>query len=119
MKLMTARPEPFSRELKKGSAELLILSLLESRPRHGYELGKLIEARSDGRLRFRIASLYPMLCRLEDRGLIAGRWLEKAGERRRRYFRLTPSGRRVLREQRAIWKDFVAAVGRVAGVSRA
>lgn len=109
----------FSREMKKGSGELLILSLLESRPRHGYELGKLIENRSGGRLRFRIASLYPMLCRLEARGLIAGRWLEKAGERRKRFFRLTPAGRRVLQEERALWKAFVSAVSRVAGVSRA
>jgi hypothetical protein len=71
----------FSRELKKGSTELLILALLDGRPRHGYELGKLIESRSGGRLRLRVGSLYPILCRLEDRGLITGRWVEKAGER--------------------------------------
>ncbi len=71
----------FNRELKKGSVEFLLLSLLEARPRHGYEIGKLIEARSKGRIQFRIGSLYPILCRLEDRSLISGRWVEKAGQR--------------------------------------
>src|SRR5215475_12236952 len=80
------------RELKKGSAELMILSLLEARPRHGYELSKLIEQRSDGVLSFRVASLYPLLYRLETRRWIAGRWVEKAGQRRRRYYRLTSDG---------------------------
>lgn len=105
----------FSRELKKGSTELLILALLEARARHGYELGKLIEARSGGRLRFRIGSLYPILCRLEDRGLIVGRWVEKAGERRRRFYRLTAAGRTVLAEQRSAWQDFVASVSQILG----
>lgn len=109
----------FSREMKKGSTELLILSLLESRPRHGYELGKMIELRSNGKLQFRIASLYPMLCRLEDRSLIVGRWLEKDGERRKRYYRLTPAGRRVLIEQRALWQQFMLAVNQVAGIETA
>src|SRR4030095_5128755 len=84
------------RELKKGSAELLILSLVEARPRHGYELSKLIESRSAGRLRFHIASLYPLLYRLEERGWIQGRWIEKPGSRRRRYYRLTAEGRQIL-----------------------
>lgn len=109
----------FTREMKKGSTELLILSLLESRPRHGYELGKTIELRSGGKLQFRIASLYPMLCRLEDRSLIIGRWLEKDGERRKRYYRLTPAGRRVLIEQRALWQQFMQAVNQVAGIETA
>jgi PadR family transcriptional regulator, regulatory protein PadR len=103
----------FSRELKKGSAELLVLSLLEQRQRHGYELGKLIEQRSDGRLTFRIGSLYPILCRLEDKGLISGRWIERPGERRRRYFRLTSEGRKVLALQRSVWKDFVTTVNQI------
>jgi PadR family transcriptional regulator, regulatory protein PadR len=85
----------FNRELKKGSAEFLILSLIEARPRHGYDIGKLIEARSKGRIQFRIGSLYPILCRLEERGLITGRWVEKPGERRRRFYRLTPVGRNI------------------------
>ncbi len=105
--------------MKKGSTELLILSLLEARPRHGYELGKMIELRSGGKLQFRIASLYPMLCRLEDRNLIIGRWLEKDGERRKRYYRLTPAGRRVLIEQREMWQEFTQAVNQVVGIENA
>jgi len=105
----------FDRELKKGSAELLILSLVEVRPRHGYEISKLIERRSAGTLRFHVASLYPMLYRLEKRGWIQGRWVEKAGQRRRRYYRLTPDGRKVLASQRHGWEVFVEAVNRITG----
>jgi PadR family transcriptional regulator PadR len=101
------------RELKKGSAELLILSLVEARPRHGYEISKLIEARSKGVLRFNVASLYPLLYRLEKRGWIQGRWVEKAGQRRRRYYRLTREGRKVLASQRSTWESFVAAINRI------
>jgi PadR family transcriptional regulator len=107
------------RELKKGSAELLILSLVEGRPRHGYEISKLIEARSDGVLRFNVASLYPLLYRLEKRGWIQGRWVEKAGQRRRRYYKLTREGRKVLAAQRSGWEEFVAAINRITGVERA
>src|ERR1700756_1108393 len=94
----------FDRELKKGSAELLILSLLEARPRHGYEISQLIETRSAGTLRFNVASFYPLLYRLEKRGWIQGRWVEKAGQRRRRYYRLTAEGEKVLASQRRGWK---------------
>src|SRR5438445_13787775 len=89
----------FDRELKKGSAELLILSLVEHRPRHGYEISKLIEERSDGVLKFNVASFYPLLYRLEKRGFIEGKWVEKAGQRRRRYYRLTAQGKDVWKEQ--------------------
>src|SRR5262245_4993663 len=109
----------FTRELKKGSTELLILALLEGRARYGYEIGKLIEARTGGRLQFRIGSLYPMLGRLEARGLIAGRWLEKGPAPRRRYYRLTPAGRTVLAEQRGVWKEFILAVNRIVGIRHA
>jgi transcriptional regulator len=101
------------RELKRGSAELLILSLLEARPRHGYELSKLIYVRSGGRLRFHIDSLYPLLYRLEERGWIKGTWVEKPNERRRRYYRVTTKGRRVLAKQQTTWDAFVEAVRRV------
>jgi len=107
------------RELKKGSAELLVLSLVEARARHGYEVGKLIEERSGGALRYNIASLYPLLYRLEKRGWIKGQWVEKTGQRRRRYYRLTPTGRRVLAAQRSGWKNFVAAINRIAGLEHA
>jgi PadR family transcriptional regulator PadR len=100
----------FSAELKKGSSEMLILSLLEARPRHGYEIGKLIEARSGGKLTFALPTLYPSLLRLENRGWIKGRWIEKPGERRRCFYRLMPEGRRILAEQRKTWETFVATV---------
>jgi PadR family transcriptional regulator, regulatory protein PadR len=107
------------RELKKGSAELIILSIVEARARHGYEIGRLIETRSDGQLRFHVASLYPLLYRLEERGWLQGRWVEKAGQRRRRYYALTAEGRRVLARQRDTWKAFVHAMGLVTGVDHA
>src|ERR1043166_325702 len=97
-------------EVKRGSAEMLILALVEDRPRHGYEIAKLIEQRSDGVLQFHVASLYPMLYRLETRGWIQGRWVEKAGQRRRRYYRLTREGRKVLAAQQQRWQRFVEAV---------
>ncbi len=106
-------------EWKKGSAELLVLSLLEDQPRHGYDISKLILIRSGGALRFHVTSLYPLLYRLEKRGWIDGRWVEKAEQRRRRYYTLTPEGRKVLRSQRKSWKEFVAAIGRVTGVKNA
>jgi transcriptional regulator len=111
----TDRPGPFSPELKKGSLELLVLSLLEARPRHGYEIGKLIEARSGGRLTFALPTLYPALLRLENRGWLKGRWVEKAGERTRCFYRLTSDGRRVLAERRAEWRQYVTAVDDVLG----
>lgn len=103
----------FSRELKKGSTELIVLAMLETRPRHGYDIGKRIESASGGRLHFRIGSLYPILCRLEDRKLITGRWVERDGERRRRYYRLTPLGKRALARERGLWHDFVVAINDV------
>jgi PadR family transcriptional regulator PadR len=109
----------FSPELKKGSTEMLILSLIEDRPRHGYEIGKLIEMRSGGRLTFALPTLYPTLLRLENRGLIKGRWVEKAGERERCFYRLTSEGRRVLARQRATWKAYVQAVNDIMGTTGA
>jgi PadR family transcriptional regulator PadR len=111
--------QPANRELKKGSAELLVLSLVEVRPRHGYEIGKLIDVRSEGALHYNIASLYPLLYRLEKRGWIRGQWVEKAGQRRRRFYRITPVGRKVLAAQRTVWKNFVAAINRIAGLEHA
>jgi len=102
------------RELKRGSAELLILTLLEERQRHGYEIGQLIDARSRGTITFHVTSLYPTLYRLEARGLIEGRWVERAGQRRRRYYKLTRAGRQVLASQRDVWQNFIAALNRVA-----
>ena len=103
------------REMKKGSAELMVLSVVEGRARHGYEISKLIETRSGGRMKFHIASLYPLLYRLEERGWLQGRWVEKPAQRRRRFYSLTPEGRRVLARQRATWKSIVEAMDLITG----
>lgn len=105
-----------NQEVKRGSAEMLILALVEDRPRHGYEIAKLIEQRSEGVLQFHVASLYPLLYRLETRGWIQGRWVEKASQRRRRYYKLTAAGRKVLTKQRQTWSEFFTALDRVARV---
>ncbi len=104
---------------KKGSAELLVLAQLESRPRHGYEIGVEIERRSEGAVAFQVASLYPVLYRLERKGLIAGQWVEAAGQRRRRYYKLTPAGRKMLAEQRRSWSSFLTALRRAGGLENA
>ena len=107
------------RELKRGSTEVLILALLDERQRHGYDISRLIDERSGGTITFHTASLYPTLYRLEDRGLIEGRWVERAGQRRRRYYRLTAQGRKVLAQQRSVWDTFFLALDRVAGIRHA
>ncbi len=101
------------REWKKGSAELLLLSLLEQQSRHGYDLCKLIETRSGGTLKFHVTTLYPLLYRLEARGLVQGKWVEKAEQRRRRHYSLTTEGRKLLKQQRKSWRVFVAAISRI------
>lgn len=108
-----------ARELKRGSTELLILALLDERDRHGYDLARLIDERSAGTITFHPASLYPTLYRMEDRDLLEGRWVEKAGQRRRRYYRLTPAGRKALASQRSVWEQFMTALNRVARVRHA
>ena len=109
----------FSPELKKGSMEMLILSLVEARARHGYEIGKLIESRSEGKLKFALPSVYPALLRLENRGWIKGRWVEKPGERQRCFYKLTAEGRRVLAQKKKNWNEYIAAVNSIMGVSSA
>jgi PadR family transcriptional regulator PadR len=110
---------PAEQEWKKGSAELLVLSLFEDQPRHGYDIARLIDLRSGGSIRFHAASLYPLLYRLEERNWIQGRWLEKAYQRRRRYYRLTAEGACVLADKRRQWQEFAGAVARIAGVQHA
>jgi PadR family transcriptional regulator, regulatory protein PadR len=109
----------FDAAVRRGSAEVLILTMLEERPRHGYEIAKLVERRSNGRLRFNVASFYPLLYQLEKRGLIKGRWLEKAGQRRRRYYRITRAGRTMLGRQRSRWEEFIFALTEVARLRKA
>jgi len=106
-------------EAKKGSAEIVILAIVEHESHHGYEIAKLIEQKSGGSLTFTLASLYATLYRMEDRGWIKGRWVEKAGQRRRCHYRITDAGRKVLVEQRADWRTFVEALRIVAGVEYA
>ena len=113
------RTTPTDAALKKGSAEMLVLSLLEQRARHGYEIAKLIEQRSNGVLTFHAASLYPLLYRMEARKLIQGRWIEKAGQRRKRHYSITPAGKRALAERRSGWNAFIGALVRVAGLDHA
>jgi transcriptional regulator len=103
-----------ARELKRGSTELLILALLEEQDRHGYDIARLIDERSRGAISFHAASLYPTLYRMENKDLIEGRWVEKAGQRRRRYYRLTTAGKKVLASQRGVWDGFFEALNRVA-----
>ena len=112
-------PTSLERELKRGSTEVLILALLDEQDRHGYDIGRLIDQRSDGAITFHVASLYPTLYRLERRGLILGRWVEQAGMRRRRFYRLTAAGRKVLDAQRRSWSTFFAALNRVARIRHA
>jgi transcriptional regulator len=101
--------------LKKGTAELLVLAQLEDQQRHGYEIALRIEQRSNGEVVFNVASLYPILYRLEAQGIISGRWVEQAGQRRRRFYKLTAAGRRKLTQQRQAWSVFMSAVQRAAG----
>ena len=110
---------PPESEWKKGSAELLVLSLLEDQPRHGYDISKLIALRSRGALKFHVTSLYPLLHRLEEEGSIEGRWVEKAEQRRRRYYSLTALGKKVLLSKQQSWKDFVAVIQQVTGIDHA
>ena len=109
----------FNPDLKRGSLELLILSVLEGGRRHGYEIGKRLESLSGGELEFKASTLYSILYRMEDRGWIKGRWVEKKGERRRCYYTLTPLGGEVLVSQRKEWEAFTAMVSRVISPSPA
>ena len=111
--------DALARELKRGSAELMILALLDERERHGYDLARLIGERSRGAISFHVASLYPTLYRMEEKGLIEGRWVEKAGQRRRRYYRVTAAGRQALKDHRSVWESFFEGLHRVAGIKHA
>jgi PadR family transcriptional regulator len=115
----TTEEDPTPRSLQKGSAEFLVLASLDGRDRHGYELAQLIESRSGGKLKFQAATLYPLLYKLEKRGLVEGRWVEKSGERRRRFYRLTAAGRAALGSQRQAWREFVEAIDLVGRLGRA
>src|SRR5262245_14913184 len=106
--------DTFDAALRKGSDEVLVLSMIEARARNGYEIARLIEEQSHGAVRFHVASFYPLLYQLEKRGLIKGTWIEKAGQRRRRYYRITAAGRHALASQRSRWETFIAAMTQLA-----
>jgi PadR family transcriptional regulator PadR len=105
-----------TKALQKTSAEMVVLALLEQQSRHGYELAKLIESRSEGRMEFHVASLYPMLYRLEAKGWVEGRWVERANERRKRFYKITAQGKKILAQQRQSWRDFFETLDRVAQI---
>ena len=111
--------DALARELKRGTAELMILALLEERERHGYELARLIGERSRGAINFHVASLYPTLYKMEEKELLEARWVEKAGQRRRRYYRITPAGRKALQSHRTVWENFFEGLHRVARIKHA
>jgi PadR family transcriptional regulator, regulatory protein PadR len=106
-------------KIARGSAELAILSLLAKQPLYGFEIARCIEEESGGTLRFNLASLYPMLYELENRGSIKGRWQTNHAGRDRRYYSLTAAGRKQLAPLRREWRLFFAALDRLAEVSRA
>ena len=101
------------RELKKGAAEMLLLSVLEARPRHGYELGKRIESQSGGRLVFHLDSLYPLLYRLEERGWIRSEWGVSDTNRKAKFYSLTRAGRKQLAAEESRFTQLAGAIARV------
>jgi PadR family transcriptional regulator PadR len=112
-------PKRIRPQIARGSAELAILSLLADHPLYGFEISKCIEERTSGALSFTLASLYPMLYDLEKRGWIAGRWEANRAGRDRRYYSLTPAGRKQLAPLRREWSSFFQALDRLAGVRHA
>ena len=105
--------------IKRGSAELAILAVLRDRPSHGYEIAKQIALQTQGVLHFNLASLYPVLYGLEKRGWVRGNWEVAPSGRQRRYYRLTPAGKKRLAPLREEWGEFFRALHRLAGVTHA
>jgi DNA-binding PadR family transcriptional regulator len=106
-------------QVKRGSAELAILSVLAGGPLHGYQIAKRIERRTQGSLRFNLASLYPLLYRMEKRGWVKGTWEGASGGRRRRFYRLASAGKRRVVPLREEWGQLFRALNRLAGVTHA
>lgn len=108
-----------SSKISRGSAEIAILSLLGQQPLYGFEIAKSIEERTQGALRFTLASLYPMLYELEKRGWIKGQWKNNSEGRDRRYYSLTAAGKKELDPLRKQWRSFFHALDQIAGVTNA
>ena len=106
-------------QIKRGSAELAVLTLLAQRPLHGYEIAKQIEEQTRGVLRFDMASLYPMLYRFERKAWVKAEWQTIANGRRRRCYRLTPLGRKQLAPLREQWRVFFQAFQNITGFQNA
>jgi len=106
-------------ELKRGTAELAILSVLEQGPLHGYQIGRRIAEESGGALQFTLAALYPLLYRMERRGWLRAEWQTGESGKRRRCYQLTPRGRKMLKPMRAEWAELFRVMRRVAGVTHA
>lgn len=99
-------------DIRKACTETLIIGLLRERPMHGYEMAKEIERRSEGYFRFKHATLYPALHRLEKQGLIAGAWQgpDEGRRRPRKHYRLTPRGASWHESNTSEWQEFFAAM---------
>ncbi|MGA3325723.1 MAG: PadR family transcriptional regulator [Terriglobia bacterium] len=106
-------------KIKRGSGELAILALLDQEPLHGYEISKRIAQQTAGVLQFNLASLYPLLYRMEKRGWVKGKWEEAKSGRQRRYYHLTRNGKKQLAPLRLEWAMFFQALHRIAGVAHA
>jgi len=104
-------------QVKRGSAELAILTVLEDGPLHGYEIGKRIENQTGGRLQFTLASLYPLLYRMETQGWLKAKWENASGTRRRRYYQLTATGKQRLAPLREQWSQLFHALNSLAGAT--
>lgn len=105
--------------IKRGSSELAVLAVLADGPLHGYEIARRIEADSEGVLQFTLASLYPLLYRMENRGWTTAAWETTSSGVKRRCYRLTAAGRKQLAQTRREWDTFFQALTRVGGLSRA
>ncbi len=105
--------------IKRGTAELAILSVLEGGSLHGYEIARRIEQQTHGKLRFTLASLYPLLYRMENKGWMRGTWQVSAHGRRRRCYRLTPTGKKKLSPLRREWAELFLALRQLTKVADA
>jgi PadR family transcriptional regulator, regulatory protein PadR len=110
---MPRRESPLQTEMLQGTLDLLILRTLVLGPAHGHTIAHAIERGSEDVLQIEHGSLYPALHRLEDRGWIASFWGTSENNRKARYYRLTPAGKKQLVAQMTRWEEVVRAIGRI------
>lgn len=94
-------------QIRKGSTELVLLTLLQERPMYGYEISQEMSRMSDGYFEMKEGLLYPTLHRLQKEGLLSSQWQKTENERRRKYYAITAAGRERLKEQSAEWQTFM------------